>query len=93
MIARRLMRSFRTSLMPNDRQEKECRQSYFSPLSKRLVLGTIIDRQISADSHRPDCGPKLRAGLAIKERLHTETGRCEIRVGPRIRAGAFELPE
>ncbi len=34
----------------NDGQEKERRQSYFSPLHKRLVLGTIIDRQGGADS-------------------------------------------
>jgi hypothetical protein len=34
----------------NDGQEK--RESYFSPLRKRLVLGTIIDRQISADSRK-----------------------------------------
>ncbi len=27
----------------NERQEKENRHSYFSPLRKRMVLGTIID--------------------------------------------------
>jgi hypothetical protein len=36
----------------NDGQEKERRYSYFSPLRKRLVLGTIIDRQVSADGHK-----------------------------------------
>ena len=41
-------RSFRNA--SNDGQEK--RQSYFSPLRKRLVLGTIIDRQCGADSRR-----------------------------------------
>jgi hypothetical protein len=34
-------RSFRNAA--NDGQEKERRQSYFSPLRKRLVLGTIIN--------------------------------------------------
>jgi hypothetical protein len=34
----------------NDGQEK--RHSYFSPLSKRLVLGTIIDRQCVADGRK-----------------------------------------
>ena len=33
----------------SDEPEKESRHSYFSPLGKRLVLGTIIDRQGSAD--------------------------------------------
>ena len=41
-------RSFRNT--SNDGQEK--RHSYFSPLHKRLVLGTIIDRQVSADGHK-----------------------------------------
>jgi len=36
----------------SDGQEKERRHSYFSPLRKRLVLGTIIDRQVSADGHK-----------------------------------------
>jgi hypothetical protein len=40
-------RSFRNA--SND--GKESRHSYFSPLHKRLVLGTIIDRQVSADGH------------------------------------------
>jgi len=43
-------RSFRNA--ESDGQEKERRHSYFSPLGKRLVLGTIIDRQISADSRK-----------------------------------------
>ena len=30
----------------NDGQEKERPHSYFSPLHKRLVLGTIIDRRV-----------------------------------------------
>ena len=41
-------RSFRNA--ENDGQAK--RHSYFSPLHKRLVLGTIIDRQVSADGHK-----------------------------------------
>jgi hypothetical protein len=40
--------SFRSA--ENDGQEK--RYSYFSPLRKRLVLGTIIDRQVGADGHK-----------------------------------------
>jgi polyribonucleotide nucleotidyltransferase len=36
----------------NDSQEKEIHNSFFSPLRKRLVLGTIIDRQVSADSRK-----------------------------------------
>jgi hypothetical protein len=52
MIAKRSMRSFRTSLMPKDRQEKERLHAYISPLSKCLVLGTIIDRQVGLDSRR-----------------------------------------
>jgi len=36
----------------NDGQEEERRQSYFSPLRKRLVLGTIIDRQGGADGRK-----------------------------------------
>ena len=35
----------------NDGQGKERRRSYFSPLSKRIVLGTIIDRQGGAGSN------------------------------------------
>jgi hypothetical protein len=34
----------------SDGQEKERRHSYFSPLRKRLVLGTIMDRPGGADS-------------------------------------------
>jgi len=34
----------------NDGQEKERRQSHFSPLRKRLVLGTVIERVGRADS-------------------------------------------
>ena len=41
-------RSFRNA--SNDGQEK--RHSYFNPLHKRLVLGTIIDRQVSADGRK-----------------------------------------
>jgi hypothetical protein len=36
----------------NDGQEEERRQSYFSPLRKRHVLGTIIDRQCGADGRK-----------------------------------------
>ena len=36
----------------NEAQEKERRQSYFSPLHKRLVLGTIIDKQGGANSRK-----------------------------------------
>jgi len=43
-----LVSSFRSA--ENDGQEK--RYSYFSPLRKRLVLGTIIDRQVGADGHK-----------------------------------------
>ena len=41
-------RSFRNA--SNDGQEK--RHSYLSPLHKRLVLGTIIDRQGGADGRK-----------------------------------------
>ena len=41
-------RSFRHAA--NDGQEKH--QSYFSPLCKRLVLGTIIDRPPRADGSK-----------------------------------------
>ena len=34
----------------SDGHEKERRYSYFSPLRKRLVLGTVIGRQGGADS-------------------------------------------
>jgi hypothetical protein len=40
----------------NDDQEKEKRQLYFSPLRKRLVLGTIINRQGSVDRAKADRG-------------------------------------
>jgi hypothetical protein len=43
-----LVSSFRSA--ENDGQAK--RHSYFSPLRKRLVLGTIIDRQVGADGHK-----------------------------------------
>jgi hypothetical protein len=43
-------RSFRNA--SNDGQEKESRQSYFSPLRKRLVLGTIIDRCEGAECRK-----------------------------------------
>jgi len=36
----------------NNGQDKERRRAYFSPLSKRLVLGTIIERQGDADSRK-----------------------------------------
>jgi hypothetical protein len=34
----------------SNEQKKERRHTYFSPLRKRLVLGTIIDRQYGVDS-------------------------------------------
>jgi hypothetical protein len=34
----------------NEGQEKERRHTYFSPLGKRLVLGTIIGRQDGVDN-------------------------------------------
>jgi hypothetical protein len=43
-------RSFRNA--SNDGQEKESHHSYFSPLSKRLVLGTIIDMKGGACSRK-----------------------------------------
>ena len=43
-------RSFRSA--SNDGQEKESHHSYFSPLSKRLVLGTIIDMKGGACSRK-----------------------------------------
>jgi hypothetical protein len=36
----------------NDGHEKEKLHSHFNPLRKRLVLGTIIERLDSADSHK-----------------------------------------
>ena len=42
--------SFRNA--ENDVQKKESRQSYFSPLSKRLVLGTVIERLGGAESRK-----------------------------------------
>ena len=36
----------------NDGHEKEKLHSHFNPLRKRLVLGTIIERLGSADSHK-----------------------------------------
>jgi hypothetical protein len=36
----------------NDGHEKETRHAYFNPLHKRLVLGTIIDKQGRADSSK-----------------------------------------
>ena len=36
----------------NDGQEKERRYAYFSPLRKRLVLGTFLYRQDGADSRK-----------------------------------------
>jgi hypothetical protein len=52
MMPRRSMRSFRTSLTAKDRQEKEKLHSYFSPLRKRLVLGTVIERLGGADNSK-----------------------------------------
>ena len=43
-------RSFRNA--SNDGQEKERSHSYFSPLRKRLVLGTIIDRCEGAECRK-----------------------------------------
>jgi hypothetical protein len=43
-------RSFRNA--ENDGQGKERRHSYFSPLRKRLVLGTIINMQGGADGRK-----------------------------------------
>jgi hypothetical protein len=43
-------RSFRSA--ENDGQEKERSHSYFSPLRKRLVLGTIIDRCEGAECRK-----------------------------------------
>jgi len=36
----------------NGGHEKEGRHPYLSPLRKRLVLGTIIDRQVGANSRK-----------------------------------------
>jgi hypothetical protein len=47
-----LLSSFRTAEMEG--QEKERRHAYLSPLRKRLMLGTIIDRQGSATDARAD---------------------------------------
>jgi hypothetical protein len=41
-------KSFRSA--ESDGQEKESRHSYFSPLRKRLVLGTVIERLGGAES-------------------------------------------
>jgi hypothetical protein len=38
------------SIAEKEEQEKERQHSYLSPLRKRLVLGTVIDRLGSADS-------------------------------------------
>jgi len=43
-----LVSGFRTA--EKEEQEKERSLSYFSPLRKRLVLGTVIERLGSADS-------------------------------------------
>jgi hypothetical protein len=45
----------------NDGQEKERRHQYFSPLRKRLVLGTIMDRPGGAD--RRESGSQSAAHL------------------------------
>jgi hypothetical protein len=43
-----LVSCFRTA--EKEGQEKERRHAYFSPLRKRLVLGTLLDRPVGADS-------------------------------------------
>ena len=43
-----LLLSLRT--VETEEPEKEQRHTYFSPLNKRLVLGTLLDRQGGADS-------------------------------------------
>jgi hypothetical protein len=43
-------RSFRNAA--NDEEEKERPHSYFTPLGKRLVLGTVIERLGSAESRK-----------------------------------------
>jgi ATP-dependent exoDNAse (exonuclease V) beta subunit len=43
-----LLSSLRT--VETEEPEKEQRHTYFSPLTKRLVLGTLLDRQGGADS-------------------------------------------
>ncbi len=43
-----LISCFRT--MEKEEKEKETRHTYFSPLRKRLFLGTLLDRQVGADS-------------------------------------------
>jgi polyribonucleotide nucleotidyltransferase len=45
-----LVSGFRSA--ESDGHEKEKLYSYFNPLGKRLVLGTIIDRQVAADSRK-----------------------------------------
>ena len=45
-----LLSSFRTA--ETEEREKERRHKYFSPLNKRLVLGTLLDRQGGADSRQ-----------------------------------------
>ena len=48
-----LISSFRSlRKASNDGEEKERSHSYFSPLRKRLVLGTIIDRPPGADGSK-----------------------------------------
>jgi hypothetical protein len=49
-----LVSCFRTA--EKEEQDTERRHSYFSPLHKRLVLGTVIERLGGADSARPDRG-------------------------------------
>ena len=43
-----LLSSLRTA--ETEEPEKERRHTYFGPLGKRLVLGTLLDRQGGADS-------------------------------------------
>ncbi|MGZ8880199.1 MAG: hypothetical protein ACXW1N_07750 [Halobacteriota archaeon] len=45
-----LVSGFRTA--EKEEQEEERRHSYFSPLHKRLVLGTVIKRLGSAESRK-----------------------------------------
>lgn len=45
-----LVSGFRSA--ESDEPKKERCHAYFNPLGKRLVLGTIIDRQVGADSRK-----------------------------------------
>ena len=52
MLKRSMRSSFFRSFRNASSDGKEKRHSYFSPLRKRLVLGTIIDRQGGADGRK-----------------------------------------